>query len=287
MKDRNWMIAAMVAVAAISLAAVVLVRMRPPASTETPPPAAPEAPPAAEPAAVPEPAKGPAATEGAAPGEWTMDLAAAKALAAETGRPLFLNFTGSDWCGWCRLMDKQVFSHGDWQAYAKERLVLVWIDFPRDKSLVPEALVPQNDQLLREFEVGGFPTYVLLDSDGQTRLGQTGASRDATPKSFIETLDNLLLVSDMSIAALREQMTDEQKAELDETRAAVAMARQKLDDWVAGDPEQTEENMALFIGMREEIGHAEEALLQLLKGAKAPAAAPLDAEDGSELLPEQ
>jgi thiol-disulfide isomerase/thioredoxin len=231
------------------------------------------------------------ATKGAAPGEWTMDLEAAKALAAETDRPLLLNFTGSDWCGWCRLMDKQVFTQEAWLTYAKEHFVLVWIDFPSDKSLVPEDLVPRNEQLRREFEVGGFPTYILLDADGQTRLGQAGASRDATPRSFIETLEEVLLVSDKSIAALREGMTEDDQARLDDAKSAVAMARQKLEDWVAGDPEQTDDNMAIFIGMREEIGHAEEALLAALKAAQAPAAAPaeapLDAEDGAELLPEE
>lgn len=227
------------------------------------------------------------ATEGAAPGEWTQDVDAAKALAAESGLSLLLNFTGSDWCGWCRLMDKQVFAQEAWQAYAREHFVLVWLDFPQDKSLVPEAFVERNQDLMKQFEVGGFPTYVLLDSDGQTRLGQAGASRDVTPKSFIETLERILLVSEKSIAARREQMTDEQKTVLDDTQAAVAMARQKLDDWIAGDPEQTEENMALFTGMSEEIRHAEEALLQLLKDTKAPAAPALDAEDGPELLPEQ
>ncbi len=231
------------------------------------------------------------ATEGAAPGEWTMDFDAAKALAAETGRPLLLNFTGSDWCGWCRLMDKQVFTQEAWLTYAKENFVLVWIDFPSDKSLVPEALVPRNEELRSEFEVGGFPTYILLDADGQTRLGQAGASRDASPESFIQSLEALLLVSDKSIAALREGMTEDEQARLDDARSAVAAARRKLEDWVAGDPEQTDENMALFIGMREEIGHAEEALLALLKAARAPvpvpAEAPLDAEDSPELLPEQ
>ena len=39
------------------------------------------------------------AHDGATPGEWTMDFDAAKSLAADTGRPILLNFTGSDWCG--------------------------------------------------------------------------------------------------------------------------------------------------------------------------------------------
>ena len=197
-----------------------------------------------------------------------MDIDAAKALAAETGRPLLLNFTGSDWCGWCRLMNRQVFSQEAWQTYAKDRLVLVWIDFPRDKSLVPEAFAERNTKLSQEFEVGGFPTYILLDPDGQTRLGRTGATRDATPASFIATLEDALLISDKSVAALKEKMTDEQKAELDAAQEARTLTRQKLEDWVRTNPEQTDENIALFQGMQEENKQADDAFLQLLKAVK-------------------
>ena len=212
------------------------------------------------------------ATNGAAPGEWTMDFDAARALAAEQGRPILLNFTGSDWCGWCRLMERQVFSQDAWRQYAQKNLVLVWIDFPKDKALVPEAFVERNAELMRQFEVGGFPTYFLLDSDGATRLGQTGAERDATPQSFIAALENIRLTSDKSIAALKANMTEEQKAEFDAARDARDLATRKLQDWVAAEPEQTDENDALYASMRDEIERAEAAFLQLLKAAAQPAA---------------
>lgn len=208
------------------------------------------------------------ATVGAVPGQWTMDIDAAKALAAETGRPLFLNFTGSDWCGWCRLMDKQIFSKPAWQAYAKDHLVLVWIDFPKDKSLVPEAFRQRNDTLMREFDVGGFPTYILLDADGQTRLGQTGAARNLTPEIFIATLDDLLLTSEKSVAELLETLAEPDKVRLNEARETLDKAQQKLEDWIQTNPEQTEENMALFTTMRDEIAQAQATVLDLLHAAR-------------------
>jgi hypothetical protein len=170
-------------------------------------------------------------------------------------------------------MDKQVFSQEAWQTYAKDRFVLVWIDFPQDKSLVPEAFVERNRELSQQFAVAGFPTYLLLDSDGVTRLGQAGASRDASPEKFIDELEGILLTSEKSIAALREKLTDEQKAELDEAKAASDLAQQKLKDWIGTEPEQTDENMALFEGMRDEIERANASYLQILKTAKKPAAA--------------
>ena len=254
-----WTIAAVLLVV---LAAVCL--MRP----EAPPPSAapPVEPPAVIPAPSPEPAY-PAAVSGAVPGEWTMDFDAAKALAGETGLPLLLNFTGSDWCGWCRLMDRQVFSQEAWKAYAKEHFVLVWLDFPQNKALVPEAFAERNNRLLQEFEIGGFPTFILLDPDGQTRLGQAGASRDVNPERFIAALEDVLRASDKAIAALKEKLTDEQKTALDEAKADRDLARQKLADWIATDPEPSEENNALYESMRDEIERAEAMFMGLLKSA--------------------
>ena len=254
-----WTIAAVLLVV---LAAFFL--MRP----ETPPPSAapPMETPAEIPAASPEPAY-PAAVSGAVPGEWTMDFDAAKALAGETGLPLLLNFTGSDWCGWCRLMDRQVFSQETWKTYAKEHFVLVWLDFPQNKALVPEAFAERNNRLLQEFEIGGFPTFILLDPDGQTRLGQAGASRDVNPERFIAALEDVLRASDKAIAALKEKLTDEQKTALDEAKADRDLARQKLADWIATDPEPSEENNALYESMRDEIERAEATFMGLLKPA--------------------
>ncbi|MGI6100634.1 MAG: thioredoxin family protein [Kiritimatiellia bacterium] len=138
------------------------------------------------------------ATKGARVGEWTMDYDAAKTLAKDKNLPILINFTGSDWCGWCKLMDRQVFSKPEWKAYAKDNLVLVFIDFPQDKTLVPMHLVSRNDALARQFGVRGFPTYFLLGADGTRRLGQLGASHEATPASFIADIRKLLSVEEAS-----------------------------------------------------------------------------------------
>ena len=135
------------------------------------------------------------AIEGAELGKWTMDITAAKTLAKETGKPIFMNFTGSDWCGWCQMMDKKIFSKAEWQTYAAENLVLVWIDFPKKKELVPEAFIDRNRDLAKQYKVNGYPTYVLLAADGETVLGQLGAEPDGTPADFINSVKRTLLIS--------------------------------------------------------------------------------------------
>ena len=130
------------------------------------------------------------ATEGATLGAWTMDMKAAQALAKQENKPLFLCFTGSDWCGWCKLMEKNVFSEPEWDAYAKENLVLVWLDFPQNAALVPEAIAKQNDELAKLYEITGFPTYVLLSPEGK-EVGRLGANRQADAESFARQVDGV------------------------------------------------------------------------------------------------
>jgi len=133
-----------------------------------------------------------ASHNGAVPGKWTQDFDAAKELAAAQNLPLFLNFTGSDWCGWCKLMDRLVFSQKEWKSWAKDKVVLVFIDFPRDESQVPKKYRSRNRKLQEQYGVRGYPTYIVLSPDGTKVLGRLGASREATPASFIEQLSALL-----------------------------------------------------------------------------------------------
>lgn len=176
--------------------------------------------PAAKAAAEAPAEKAAIATKGAVLGQWTMDAEAALALAKKEGKPVFLNFTGSDWCGWCKLMENKVFSKPTWQAYTKENLVLVWVDFPRNKQLVPEEIVPKNKELAKQYGIQGYPTYVLLSPEGK-EIGRLGADRDATPEGFIEDVEGVLVLQRMDkllsaedLAVYNSLMT--QKKELEE-----------------------------------------------------------------------
>lgn len=148
------------------------------------------------------------ATEGAVPGQWTMDFDAAKKVAAEKKLPLMLNFTGSDWCGWCKHMDEKVFSKDAWGAFAKDNLVLVWLDFPQDKTLVPEKFAARNRALSEAYGVEGYPTYIVLDDDGQTKLGQLGADQEVSPEKFISSLKDLFGNRPSAVDALLKSLPE-------------------------------------------------------------------------------
>ena len=127
-----------------------------------------------------------ARVDGAEPGEWTHDWDAATAAAKKDGKPVFVNFTGSDWCGWCKLLKRQVFTQPEWGAWASNHVYLVHLDFPNDKALVPEKYRERNRELSRRYKVGGYPTCYLLDPATLEPLGRFGASRDANAADFVE-----------------------------------------------------------------------------------------------------
>ncbi len=195
--------------------------------------------------------------DGAKVGHWTMDYAAAVKLAAEKKLPLMLDFTGSDWCGWCTKMQKSVFSQEAWKKFAAENVVLVTIDFPRDKSVVPEKYVEQNKKLKEQFGVRGFPTYIILDSDGQTKIGQLGAGRNVTPEDFIIDFKGAVRLSESNIAAFIKEHPDK----ADAFKAAIQEIKdweKALSDWVATKPKPNEENTKKFKELQARIKAAKE-----------------------------
>jgi protein disulfide-isomerase len=106
-------------------------------------------------------------------GSWKTNFTEAKTDAASQKKAVLLNFTGSDWCPWCVRMDKEVFSQKQFSDFASKNLVLVKLDFPRSKQL-PAAETSQNQQLAKQYQIEGFPTYVLLDSSGKELKRQVG-----------------------------------------------------------------------------------------------------------------
>lgn len=137
--------------------------------------------------------------QGAQVGAWTMDAVAAVKLAKQRQLPIFVNFSGSDWCGACIYMNKVVFTQPDWQRYAAGNLVLVTLDFPKNKQLVPSAYVQRNRRLAQQFGVKSFPTMLLLEPDGKTVMGRLGATSNLTAKKFAEMVQDVVRSSSLAV----------------------------------------------------------------------------------------
>ena len=129
----------------------------------------------------------PASAEPASESSWGTDLPAALNRARSENRMVLLDFTGSDWCGWCIKFDQDVLSMDKFAGYAKSKLVLVRLDFSRHKEQ-DAALKQANEQLSKRFGVDGYPTFVLLNSAGK-ELGRQVGYLEGGPDAFIAELD--------------------------------------------------------------------------------------------------
>jgi thioredoxin-related protein len=127
-------------------------------------------------------------TAGAAELEWHTDLAKAQALAKAENKKVLINFTGSDWCGFCIKLQKEVFTTPEFQAFAGKNLVLVEADFPRKKTL-PAAVKAANEKLKDQHKVRGYPTLVVLDGQGK-KLGEIVGYGGGGPKAVIDKIQD-------------------------------------------------------------------------------------------------
>lgn len=128
---------------------------------------------------------------------WLVDIDEAYAISKKTGKPIMANFTGSDWCGWCKKLTRDVFVTEAFQKWAEKNVVLVELDFPKRKT-IPDNIKAQNQALGNAMKVTGYPTIwvfnlVKNEQDNQysiEALGKTGYQ--STPEAFIQGVDQIL-----------------------------------------------------------------------------------------------
>ena len=128
---------------------------------------------------------------------WLVNLEEAYAKSEKENKPILANFTGSDWCGWCKRLDQDVFTTPKFKAWAEKNVVLLEVDFPKRKT-IPEKNKEQNAAMASSLKITGYPTIWILDVEREPAnnrfkvnpIGKTGYAK--TPEEFIGTLQNLL-----------------------------------------------------------------------------------------------
>ena len=120
---------------------------------------------------------------------WITNFEEAKKLAAEKNAPIIANFSGSDWCGWCVKLDKEVLSKPEFLEYAKDNLVLLNLDFPARKKQ-DKAIADQNKALAAKYGIKGYPTILVLDATGGV-VAKTGYRRGG-PAAYVEHIKELI-----------------------------------------------------------------------------------------------
>lgn len=128
---------------------------------------------------------------------WLVKVDEAYALSQKTGRPILANFTGSDWCGWCKRLSKAVFDKPGFKTWAADKVVLLELDFPA-RTKQPDEIREQNQALQQAFRVQGYPTVWVfrLNKDPNTGgfliegLGRTGYTE--TLEQFTTDVDQMI-----------------------------------------------------------------------------------------------
>ena len=138
--------------------------------------------------------------------EWLTDLEAAKKQAAAENKAILVDFTGSDWCGYCIRLKKNVFDKPEFADYAKDKFVLLEIDVPNNPKFDRE-LLKKNRQLCSDFNVSGFPTILVLTPQGEVAGGFVGGKPDlnAVQAALDPALENVAAL------AAAEKLTGDEK----------------------------------------------------------------------------
>ena len=148
---------------------------------------------------------------------WSADFAAAKKEAVASKKDLLMDFTGSDWCGWCIKLKEEVFSQDAFKAGVKDKFVLVEVDFPKDQSKLTDATIKQNDELGKKYQIQGYPTILLCDADGKP-FAATGYE-EGGPDAYVKHLNELRAKKTARDEALKSA---EKATGLDKAKALVA-----------------------------------------------------------------
>ena len=128
---------------------------------------------------------------------WQTNINKAMEISKKSKKPLFLFFTGSDWCGWCIRLQKEVFKTPEFVKWASDNVILVELDFPR-KNEQTEAVKMQNAQLQQQLQVRGYPTVWFVNTsktaDAKVNLNALGSSGYVAggPQVWIEGANQII-----------------------------------------------------------------------------------------------
>jgi len=122
-------------------------------------------------------------------GLWTEDFDKALTQAKESGKYVLVNFSGSDWCGWCKKLDKEVFGKKEFKEFAETNLVCVMVDFPRQKPQSSKRR-EANQALVEKYAVQGFPTILLFSPQGD--VAATTGYEPGGAEAYIKHLQGLI-----------------------------------------------------------------------------------------------
>lgn len=139
------------------------------------------------------------ATLHAGPG-WLTNPIEARNQARKENKTILVEFTGSDWCPPCKKLKANVLDTPTFAEFAKKKLVLLEVDFPKDKSKLTHAAHAENARLKQRFRVTSYPTVILLDKNSQELGRMVGFGGDSA-EAYIQRLEGYIAKAGAAPAA--------------------------------------------------------------------------------------
>jgi thioredoxin-related protein len=135
--------------------------------------------------------------------EWLTDVPAALAKAKAENKIVLLDFTGSDWCGWCKKLKADVFEQPQFIAFARANFVMVELDYPRSKPQSDD-LKQANAALAKQYDIHGYPTVILLNGAGDQVWKTVGFLKDGLP-AYMSEFAKLPGIKQVDVTAAPDQ----------------------------------------------------------------------------------
>lgn len=139
------------------------------------------------------------------PTTWHQSFEEASAVSRETGKPMLVNFTGSDWCSFCVKLKSEVFETAEFEKWGKQNVVLVEIDYPKRSPQSPK-IKAQNQELAKRFNITSYPTVLLMTAEGEVLGDRLGY--DQSPNRWIAKADGMLDLSHANSTRIANQQLD-------------------------------------------------------------------------------
>ncbi|MEZ5977936.1 MAG: thioredoxin family protein [Planctomycetota bacterium] len=150
---------------------------------------------------------------------WVADYDEAMRIAKESGKDVLVDFTGSDWCIWCKRLDGEVFSQEYFKTEAPKDYVLCALDFPNDPAIQAKVPNPERNAEIRDkFEIRGYPTILVLTNEGEV-VAETGY-REGGPNSYVEHLRDISAKGHAAIRKVAEIVAAYERAAEGDARTA-------------------------------------------------------------------
>lgn len=165
------------------------------------------------------------------PAGFTDDFDAALATSKKSGKTVYAVFSGSDWCYWCKVLEKDYLSKKEFTDEASKHFELVYIDSPRDKSKLSPKAAERNPGLTRKYGIRGFPSVKFISADGKAS-DASRPGKGVTPKAYAESL-----AKEVKLRPLIDKHVTPLADELDETLNPLFSELRKIGNPFRGEDE--------------------------------------------------